>query len=256
MQRMENILLANQPSTLAFIAAVFILAGTVKGVVGLGLPAVAVGLLGIVMAPREAAALLVVPSLVTNIWQLAAGPAIGPLSRRLWTMLAGIITGTLAGGMLLPAMGSAHAVTLLGGALVLYAVSGLCAFTLNVRPSLEPVAGPMVGLATGVVTAATGVFVIPAVPYLAGLHLKREELVQALGLTFTVSTCALAASLWLAGDLPVQTAGTSVVAVAPALAGMWFGQRIRARISPQLFRQCFFTGLLGLGLHLVLRPFF
>jgi uncharacterized membrane protein YfcA len=255
MQRMETILLANQPFTLAFIAAVFILAGTVKGVVGLGLPTVAVGLLGMVMAPREAAALLVVPSLVTNMWQLAAGPAIGPLSRRLWPMLAGIVGGTLAGGALLPAMGSAWAGPLLGGALILYAVSGLVAFTLEVGRRFEPVAGPIVGMLTGLVTAATGVFVIPAVPYLGGLRLARDALIQALGLTFTAATCALALSLWLAGDMPLHAAGTSLLAVGPALAGMWFGQRIRGAISPQLFRRCFFTGLLGLGLHLGAQPF-
>ena len=255
MQRMDTILLANQPAGLAFIAAVFVLAGMVKGVVGLGLPTVAVGLLGVVMAPREAAALLVVPSLVTNIWQLAAGPAIGPLSRRLWPMLAGIGAGTLLGGAVLPAMGSANAVAILGGALILYAISGLTAYTLQVSARAEAVAGPLVGLATGVVTAATGVFVIPAVPYLGGLKLERDALIQALGLAFTVSTCALAVSLWTAGAMPLHAAGTSLLALVPALAGMWCGQRIRSSIRPHIFRRCFFVGLLGLGVHLALRPF-
>lgn len=255
MPGMHHILLAHSPTALLFILGVFILAGTVKGVVGLGLPTVAVGLLGIVMAPREAAALLVVPSLVTNIWQLAAGPAIGPLVRRLWPMLAGIGAGTLAGGALLPPMGSANGVAVLGGALILYALSGLTSFTLHVTPRAEPVAGPLTGVATGLITAATGVFVIPAVPYLGGLKLERDALIQALGLAFTASTCALAVSLLAAGAMPVQAAGTSVLAVAPALAGMWFGQRIRIHIRPQVFRRCFFIGLLGLGLHLALRPF-
>ena len=34
------------------------------------------GLLGLVMPPVQAAALLVVPSLVTNVWQLVAGPGL------------------------------------------------------------------------------------------------------------------------------------------------------------------------------------
>jgi uncharacterized membrane protein YfcA len=253
MPGMDHILPAYAPATLFFILVVFILAGAVKGVVGLGLPTVAVGLLGIVMAPREAAALLVVPSLVTNLWQLAAGPAIGPLTRRLWPMLAGIVAGTLAGGFLLPPMGPAAAACL-GGALILYAVVGLTAYTLHVQPRAEPVAGPLVGIVTGIVTAATGVFVIPAVPYLGGLKLERDALIQALGLTFTAATCALAVALLAAGAMPVQAAGTSLLAVAPALAGMWLGQRLRTRISPRLFRRCFFIGLLGLGLHLALRP--
>ena len=74
-----------------FIATIaFLIAGFVKGVIGLGLPTVAIGLLGLVMPPAEAAALLVVPSLVTNVWQLAAGPSLMTLLRRLWPMLLGI----------------------------------------------------------------------------------------------------------------------------------------------------------------------
>jgi uncharacterized membrane protein YfcA len=250
-----SILQGHQPIDLALIALVFLLAGLVKGVVGLGLPTVAVGLLGMMMAPREAAALLVVPSLVTNGWQLAAGPSAGALARRLWPMLAGIAAGTLLGGLLLPASVSADAVAALGGALIMYAAAGLASFTLHVPASGERVASPVVGLVTGAVTAATGVFVIPAVPYLQGLKLERDMLVQALGLAFTTSTVALAASLLLAGQFELQAAGLSFYALIPALAGMLAGQWVRGRIPPALFRRCFFVGLLGLGLHLLLRPF-
>ena len=79
----------------------FLLAGFVKGVIGLGLPTVSMGLLSLVMAPAKAASLLIVPSFVTNVWQLAAGPSFGRLARRLWPMLAGIILGALAGTGLL-----------------------------------------------------------------------------------------------------------------------------------------------------------
>jgi uncharacterized membrane protein YfcA len=241
---------------LVLITCVFLLAGAVKGVVGLGLPTVAVGLLGIVMAPREAAALLVVPSLVTNVWQLAAGPAFMPLARRLWPMLAGIVAGTLAGGPLAAGVDARDAAAILGGALVLYAGAGLASFTLQVPPAFERIAGPLAGIATGIVSAATGVFVIPVVPYLQGLKLERDALIQALGLAFTTSTVALAASLLLSGDYPAGAAGQSFWALLPAMAGMWGGQWIRARIEPALFRRCFFSGVLLLGLHLMLRPLF
>nr|WP_296950399.1 sulfite exporter TauE/SafE family protein [uncultured Massilia sp.] len=252
---MDIILPVHGAAGLAVIFVVFLVAGTVKGVVGLGLPTVAVGLLGLVMAPREAAALLVIPSLVTNLWQLAAGPAIGPLWRRLWPMLAGIGAGTLLGGALLPPAGSDGAVAALGGALVLYAAGGLAAFRLEVAPGAERWAGPVVGAVTGAVAAATGVFVVPAVPYLGGLGLGRDALVQALALAFTASTCALAGALLVAGELPLRAAGTSLYALAPALLGMAFGQAIRGRIRPAPFRRCFFLGLLALGAHLMLRPF-
>ncbi|RKK01214.1 sulfite exporter TauE/SafE family protein, partial [Pseudoroseomonas wenyumeiae] len=83
--------------TLGAILGTFLLAGLVKGVIGLGLPTIAMGLLGTLMPPAEAAALLVLPSLVTNFWQFMGGPALPPLLRRLGPMLAAVALGTLAG---------------------------------------------------------------------------------------------------------------------------------------------------------------
>ncbi|HYT47888.1 MAG TPA: sulfite exporter TauE/SafE family protein, partial [Burkholderiales bacterium] len=60
----------------AAVTGTFLLAGFVKGVIGLGLPTLAMGLLGIAMPPAQAASLLVMPSLITNFWQLAAGPSL------------------------------------------------------------------------------------------------------------------------------------------------------------------------------------
>lgn len=236
------------------IAASFMLAGFVKGVVGLGLPTVAMGLLSLAMAPVQAASLLIVPSMVTNIWQLAAGPALRALLRRLWPLLAACMAGTVAGGMLLPLDGGQWPLVLLGLALMAYALAGWFALRLHVAPQHEGWLGPVMGAATGLVTAATGVFVIPAVPYLQGLGLARDELVQALGLAFTASTIALAASLALQGQWSMGAAGASAWALAPALGGMLAGQWLRARISQNLFRKCFFAGLFALGLHSALKP--
>jgi uncharacterized membrane protein YfcA len=106
---------------------------------------------------------------------------------------------------------------------------------------------------TGVITAATGVFVIPAVPYLQAIGLEKEELVQALGLSFTVSTLALTINLAFVGALKTSLAGPAVDALATASAGMWIGQVLRLRMNPTTFRRWFFVGLLLLGTYLVVR---
>ncbi len=106
-------------------AGAFLLAGFVKGVIGLGLPTVSIGLLGLLMTPAQAAAILVVPSLVTNIWQAAVGGELLALARRLWPVLAGICIGTFIGAALLPHDDSGQATIWLGLALVLYAAFGL-----------------------------------------------------------------------------------------------------------------------------------
>jgi len=231
----------------------FLAAGLVKGVTGMGLPTVAMGLLGAVMPPAAAAALLVVPSLVTNVWQLAAGPAALALLRRLGTMMLGVAAGTVGGAALLARVDPRWSGLALGLALAGYAGYALKAPQLAVAPRLEPWLSPAVGVCTGLITGATGVFVIPAVPYLQALNLGRDELVQALGLSFTVSTVALGAGLAVHGALQADQLGVSLLAVLPALAGMWLGQGIRARIGPARFRQCFLLFLLLLGLELAWR---
>ncbi|ODT46857.1 MAG: hypothetical protein ABS59_12575 [Methylobacterium sp. SCN 67-24] len=237
---------------LLFIAATFVVAGFVKGVIGLGLPTIAVGILGVVMAPAQAAALLVIPNLVTNGWQLS-GPKLKAIALRLWPMLAGTCLGTWAGAGLLEKAKDGSATLWLGVALVLYALVGLRAAKLRVPAAHEGWLGPVVGVLTGISTAATGVFVLPAVPYLQALGFEKEELVQALGLSFIVSTVALAFGLVGAGALDWTVAGGSLLALLPALAGMGAGQAIRQRISAATFKLCFFAGLLALGGYLVLR---
>jgi len=236
-----------------FIAGVFILAGLVKGVIGLGLPTVSMGLLAIVMPPAEAAALLIAPSLVTNVWQMLAGPRLGPILRRLWPTMLGVCAGTWAGAGLMTRTDGKLGAALLGIALVVYAATGLTALRLSIGAAAERWLGPPVGAITGLVTAVTGVFVIPAVPYLQAIGLEKDELVQALGLSFTVSTLALAVNLALGGTLNLALAGPSLATLAMAAVGMWLGQGLRARLSPAAFRIWFFVGLLGLGLYLVAR---
>jgi uncharacterized membrane protein YfcA len=242
------------PDHLALLLVTFLLAGLVKGVIGLGLPTVGVGLLSLVMPPAQAGALILVPAFVTNIWQILAGPSIRLLMRRLWPMQLCVCLGVAAGAHWFAGFSAEAASAGLGGALLLYAAIGLSPMKLPQVPSrAEPWAGPLAGLATGVVTSLTGVFVIPAVPYLQALGLNREDLVQALGVSFTVSTVALAAALGATGHFNLQVAGDSLFALAPALLGMGAGQIIRRKVSPLLFRRFFFLGVLALGAHLALR---
>jgi uncharacterized membrane protein YfcA len=242
---------------LAFVSATFVLAGFVKGVVGVGLPTIGMGLLATVMVPAQAAALLTVPSFITNVWQ-AVGPQFLPLLRRMWPMLVGICVGTWAmrawaGAGLLTATDGVYASIGLGAVLVVYAVLGLTKVAFVVPEHFEPRLSPLIGVLTGAVTAVTGVYMIPSAPYLQAIGLEKDELVQSMGLSFTVSTLALAVLLVHDGALPTSIAGVSLLALAPALIGMVLGQRVRARVQPRLFRTCFFVASLLLGAHLILR---
>lgn len=240
---------------LAAIFATFFIAGMVKGVTGMGLPTVAMGVLGTLISPLTAASLLIVPSFVTNVWQLLAGPSFGALARRFSLLVSAIIVGTFAGSYLLAA-GNMHMTTAaLGAALVLYAGYALLARQLRVPQTLEPLLSPVIGMVTGLLTGATGVFVVPAVPYLQALGLEKEDLVQALGLSFTVSTVALAGAL-TARRIPCRQSRTLCPGDRPGACGHVGRPVIRNRVSPATFRRGFLVCLLALGAEMIVKAAF
>lgn len=237
------------PVLLAAVVAVFVLAGVVKGVVGLGLPTISMALLALVMAPAQAAALLIVPSLITNLWQARPWVTLRAVLGRIAGMQAGVCAGTVAGALWLGPPSGEWAGICLGLALVAYAGWGLFGAPRMVQPRHEPWLGIATGAVTGVITAATGVFVIPAVPYLQALNLDKNALIQAMGISFTVSTVALAAGLWLNGGYTAGAASASLLMLLPALAGMALGQRLRNRMSARTFKLCFMVSLALLGAY-------
>jgi len=235
---------------LLFIAAALLLAGFIKGVVGLGLPTVAIGLLAVTMQPSRAIAIVIVPAIVTNIWQTFAGPYLLDIIRRLWPLMAGTVIGIWLNAGMLTGPYARYGTIVLGVLLVIYAIVGLSKFSFRVARSNEKWIGGIVGLVTGAVSAATGVQVIPSMPFLQAIGMEKDELVQALGVFFTVATLALAFNLTSAGLLSASTVLPGAVAMASAFAGMSIGQVVRSRMQPEAFRRWFLVAMVLLGLYL------
>jgi uncharacterized membrane protein YfcA len=240
---------------MSILLVTFLGAGMVKGITGMGLPTVAMGVLGATMSPLTAAAILIIPSFVTNVWQMLAGQNTIRLMRRLWAMMLCIVIGTFLGTRLLVIVDPIWSGRALGLALIAYAVYALFMPTLSVPKRMESWLSPVIGIVTGLLTGATGVFTLPAVPYVQSMGFQKDELVQALGLSFTVSTIALAGGLFAQSAFRLEQVGLSLLAIFPALVGMWLGSIVRQKISPPVFRRGFLLFIIILGLELSLRPF-
>ena len=144
-------------SLLVIVASVFFFAGVVKGVIGIGLPTLAMGLLCLFMPALEAAALLVVPAVATNIWQMLAGPALRRLLRRFAIMGVALIGGTLATvGMF--ARKRSLSLAMLGAALAAYGLSGFYCRRFKFRRSRALAFTDHAGLPG---LKSHGIFVIP-----------------------------------------------------------------------------------------------
>ncbi|ALM54779.1 hypothetical protein AR456_17045 [Halomonas huangheensis] len=223
----------------------------VKGILGMGMPTVLLALLTAVIGLPNAMALMLVPTVVTNLWQALAGGQLLVLSRRLWLFLTTAALAVWPGVWVLASVDARWLSLLLGVLLMLYGAMNLArrSIAFTERPAHASGAGALTGLLTGM----TGSSVFPGVPWLQSIGLPREALIQAMGMLFCLTTASLALALGerdvLTGDLLLA----SCAALVPAFAGMWLGQKLRRRLSEARFRLVFLIGIIGLGIGLVVR---
>ncbi len=238
---------------LALVALTFLLAGCVKGVIGLGIPTVSLAVLTATIGLAPAMALLLVPSFLTNLWQATVGGHTREIALRLWPFLLAAGASVWVGALALRRVDMSSLTALLGLLLVLYCVLSLSRLRLSIPPAWEKWLGPIVGAANGVLTGMTGSFVVPGVLYLQAIGLPRDRLIQAMGMLFSVSTVALGVSLGGHRLLSLELALVSLAATLPALLGMALGRRLRVRLSEEKFRRVFFLSLLVVGVYIVVR---
>ncbi|GBE43992.1 MAG TPA: sulfite exporter TauE/SafE family protein [Rhizobiales bacterium] len=240
---------------LALVFTAFLLGGLVKGVLGFGLPIVALAILAATLGLKQAIALIVVPAIITNIWQCAVGGAFLAILRRIWSMLLPATLCIWVGVAILAGVDPKIPTGLLGALLVVYAVHGLTRPQLTPPREWEAWLSPLVGAFSGIAYGFTGSMMVPGVIYLQALGFDRNMLVQSLGITFLLTTLALAISLSGHDLLPRDLGLLSALALLPTALGMIAGQRFRHAVSEDLFRKLFFWALPVAGLYMIVRAF-
>ena len=239
------------PETLILIGATFLLAGTVKGVVGMGLPTVSLAILTVTLGLRDAMALMILPAVTTNVWQGLAGPALGEIAKRFWPMAVATVVGTFIGLKIGVGVSTQSLAGVLGGILLIYSITGLRGLSIVVASAREWLFTPAMGLAGGIMSGLVGVFIIPGIMYLQVLKMPKDLFVQTAGVMLSVATISLGIALsgfqLYQGDHGLISAAGLV----PAFAGMFLGQKIRARLSEDVFRKLVFYALVIFGIYLI-----
>lgn len=240
------------PELLIAIALTFVAAGFVKGAIGLGLPTVTLALLTLPLGLKPTLGILVIPLLVTNAWQALQGGYLKELIRRLWQFLAAAIITVYAGVQVLASARSEVLVAVLGVILVVNSIISFTRFRIPPpRPERERVWSALCGGLGGIMFGMTGNFIVPGILFLQALGLKRDMMVQALGLTFCTISAALALSMTQRSMLTPDLMAVSAGAMLPAALGLWLGTRYRKSISEEQFRKIFYAGLLVIGCSLL-----
>jgi uncharacterized membrane protein YfcA len=229
--------------------AVFLIAGVVKGLVGMGLPTITIALTSLVLPLSDTIALVALPTIFTNLWQAAVGGNFRQIARRHWPLVVPLALTLYLTMWAVGRKGPDWAFLVLAAVLVTYSGLGLFRIRLHIHADVEKPLAPVIGAISGFVAGVIGVPVVPLMPYLQSLDIKPGELVQTLGVVLCGTSLALAVSLLKFGVLDGPHAIVSAIAVVPAIAGMWVGTQVRRRLSVEQFRLAVLWALLLTGLY-------
>ena len=241
---------------LAIVAIAFLIAGVIKGAIGIGLPTTAIAILSLSLGLRDAVVVLIVPSLCANIWQVLHGGELMKLFRRFWLLNASACVGIWLGTVILFRVDPGILSGLLGVVIVGYASMNLLSIQPGLPPGQERYWSPGVGFAAGLLTGTTGSLLMPVAVYLQALGLEKEQFVQAIGLSLLIGTVAWAGALFDQGAMDRAAIILSSFALGPTLLGMAVGIWLRQRISQDLFRRIVSLSLLILGAKLTYSSWF
>lgn len=242
-------------STALAVATVFVAAGFVKGMVGLGLPIFAVSLLSHIIGIREAIYITLAPAMLTSLAQAVAGPALKTLSNRLWPLL---VVGGISIGVAtqLGMKGDKKLLALVVGSLIMiYAITSLLHVRFPPPGKYEKFWTPVLGLIGGTLGGMSGMFAMPVVPYLQTLGLKRDELIQAIAIWFVAGALIMLTVVGINAAFTPTLIVLTVIATVTSLFGIWIGGMARGKLSEKMFVKLFLFAFLLLGAGIFYRAF-
>ena len=248
--------LSLSPELIAIAAGVFLLAGMIKGLIGIGLPTASVGMLSQIVDPRVAIALIVFPSLLSNAWQMwRMGDIVGAL-RRYWLFLIMLTSMILLVTTTVTSAVPTQAIMLVLGCVIIFFSLSSLAWSPPRIPARFDKAGQFVfGTASGILGGLTAIWAPPMVTYLMGRRTEKDEFVRATGVIIFIGTLPLITGFWVNGMLSGPLALISVGLTIPAIAGFQLGELARRRLDADRFRNVVLIIFLIMGLNLLRRAF-
>lgn len=238
---------------LAACAAAMLAGGLVKGVVGIGLPLLAMPVMVNFIPVHKAIALLILSSFTTSVWQSAHGGLFAPSVKRCWLLLLGIAIGVAISVKALATFDIKVLYLMLGVIVTAFATILHRRLVFTVAPRAERWVAPLTGIAAGLVGGLSMLFGPVYAMYLSGLKLDKESFVAAISIANVWATIVLAVAMTQYDLLGGADLAASLLALIPSSLGVLLGTRLRRHINEDLFRSMLAVVLFLIGLNLIRR---
>ncbi len=239
--------------TLTHVLLAFFVAASLKGITGLGFSTICLPILSTFIDLKVAIPLVIIPSLSSNILVMIQAGRFKEALQRFWPLYISAIPGLMLGVSVLSSVKSSWSRAVLGAILFMFALWAWRTQALVLSKTAERRWSGPVGLVTGVVNGITGSQVMPVLPFLLALQLHKDLFVQAINLSFTLSSLVMLVLLSRFGMLSFGTLGVAAVGILPVAIGIFLGGKLRQRLPDEAFRKVVLIFLLVLGLSLMIR---
>ncbi|MEM7194265.1 MAG: sulfite exporter TauE/SafE family protein [Pseudomonadota bacterium] len=230
---------------------VFLVAGTIKGTFGIGLPIAAIGLMSQFIEPRLAVTLVVMPIIVSNAWQIFRAGDVVRAVRQYWplgavTMVVMFVTANASS-----AVNPATLLIVIGATVILFSLMNLMFRIPAIPHRWDTFAQWIAGIGSGVIGGLTAIWSPPVAAYLIATGADKNEFVRVTGLIFFVGSLPLLAGFLNSGVMTPGLIGWSSLMILPTILGFTLGERIRAQLNTARFRTAILLLFLLLGANLI-----
>ncbi len=239
---------------IAILTAALIVGGIVKGVVALGLPIVSIAILLNFFPPLTVLGILIMPMLVTNLWQaVRAGNLLEPL-RRFWPMIVTGLVFLFIGAEMVVIMDTKLLFGILGACVAVFSGVNLAHPNMPpIQPRTEKWAGPIAGAMGGMLGGISTIWGPPMTMYFVMLKLPKDAFVRSVGMAWFAFSVPLAIAYWRNGIFAGNIIYLSLYACIPGMVGIRIGEIIRDRINQETFRKVMLVMLFLISLNLIRR---
>jgi uncharacterized membrane protein YfcA len=235
---------------------VFLIAGMVKGSIGMGLPLVSITLLSFYTTPRLAMMLIIVPTLVTNFLQFYRSVDKVNMVKSNKFLLVSLFICTFTVSFFSFSLEQKTLSFLLGLIILIFVIyrwSGFSpSFGLGDDNILQVGSGAIIGAAAGF----THVWAPTIAVLLVIRKANKEQFVALTGLFIFVGSIGLFFTHYLFDLLDRQILIFSTLMILPSIVGFLIGEKIRSSISEKLFETLLMFFLLIASINLLYKSDF
>jgi len=246
---LQALLPSLDPPLIAGICGIFVFAGIVKGFLGIGLPAAAMGLLTLILSPTEAISLLWLPILVTNLFQFGrAGNKKHIIATYKWFAVALFVSIFLT-SLFINDYPTALLTVAIGMAMVIFSLNLLFGLSIPVGPGQTWQIG--VGVVSGILGGLSSIWSPPVAMYLMARNTTKDMFIGTTGFLFLAGCLPLGAGLVISGLITGPVIIKSMLGLMMTLIGFRIGELMRERVSQDRFRQIVLIAFLIMGMRLI-----